>query len=595
MTWHLSIENIAGIRRGEAHIEPGVNAVRASNWQGKSSFLTSIKAACGTAAPLTDGHASGQVVLQTNDEECTVILERMNGTISRTGNPYLDDEYDRVCAELFAFLDEDNKIRQAVRDGTNVETLLTRPLDFENIDEQIADLRTEREQTTTELERAESAADRLPKLHQRITDLESDLEALRVERADINDETGGENAAREQLSDCRAERERVNTNIERLETTIERVRETLSKKQTELEALSVPSGDSIERELETLHADLRTVERDQELLQSVYEANKRVLDEGRTELLSDISHGMLSDTVPCWLCGEDTTRDSIEAQLDALARQISDLQTQTATTRDRVEELEGKRDAVQKVRRRERELTDRIADLETRLAETEESLTNARERRADLNRQIDELTTEVDTADDRISDLESEIKYTEAALTDVREELEETETQAERRDILEAEVHSLNEEITELRNRKEQIKRRVREAFSASLDDLLARFETGFETARLTSTFELIIARDGREAQLNSLSEGERELLGIVAALAGHKAFDVSDRVPVMLLDQLGGLASDNLQTVVNYLNDSVDYLVLTVYPEYDRFDGHEISPAEWQVVSHDSGVDTAT
>lgn len=595
MTWNLSIENIAGIRRGEAHIEPGVNAVRASNWQGKSSFLTSIKTACGTASPLTDGRASGQVVLQTNDEECAVVLERVNGTISRTGNPYLDDEYDRVCAELFAFLDEDNEIRQAIRDGTNVETLLTRPLDFENIDEQISDLQAEREQITTELERAESAADRLPKLQQRITDLESDLEALRVERANLDDETGGENAVREQLSDSRAEREQVKTKIERLETTTESVRETLSKKQTELEALSVPSDDSIEHELETLHADLRTVERDQELLQSVYEANKRVLDEGRAELLSDISHGMLSDTVPCWLCGEDTTRDSIEAQLDALARQISDLQTQTATTRERVEELEAKRDAVQKARRQERELTDRIADLETRLAEAEESLTNARERRADLNRQIDELTAEIDTTDDRISDLESEIKYTEAALTDVREELTETETQAERRDVLEAEVQSLNEEITDLRNRKEQIKHRVREAFSASLDDLLTRFETGFETARLTSTFELVIARDGREAQLNTLSEGERELLGIVAALAGHEAFDVSDRVPVMLLDQLGGLASDNLHTVVNYLTDRVDYLVLTVYPEYDRFDGHEISPAEWQVVSHGSGVDTAS
>ena len=594
MTWHLSLENIAGIWQGDAHIEPGVNAVRASNWQGKSSFLAGIKTAFGTATPLTEGQSTGRVVLQTDDEKIAVDLERMNGSVSRSGQPYLEDEYDRICAELFAFLDEDNDIRQAVRTGENLETLLTRPLDFENIDEQIADLQTEREQVERELERADQAAERLPQLQQRVTSLEDELEELRAEREAIDDDGPGESDARDELSELRAERDQVTTKIERLETTAERVRETLAEKRTELESLTVPSDADVEDELESLHADLRDIERDTELLQSVYEANKRVLDEGRVELLTEVSHDMLSDSVTCWICGNDATRDDIEAQLTELDDRIVDLQSQAAETRDRVEELEAKRDEIKEARRKETDLTDRIGDLESRLAETEEDLESARERRDNLKTRITELEAEVDSTEDRITDLESEIKYTEAELTDVREELEETETLAEQREMLEEEYDSLTDEIRDLRTRKEDVKRRTREAFSSALADLLEQFDTGFETARLTSTFDLVVAREGREAQLDALSEGERELLGIVAALAGYEAFEVSQRVPVMLLDGLGGLASDNLQILVKYLAARTEYLVLTTYPENAGFDGNELSPSEWQVVSHEPDVGAA-
>jgi len=514
--------------------------------------------------------------------------------VSQSGQPYLEDEYGRICAELFAFLDEDNDIRQAVRTGENLETLLTRPLDFENIDEQIADLRTEREQVERELERADQAAERLPQLQHRVTNLEDDLEELRAEREAIDDDSGGESDARDQLSDLRAERDQVTTKIERLEATAERVRETVAEKRAELESLTVPSDADVEDELENLHADLRDFERDKELLQSVYEANKRVLDEGRVELLTEVSHDMLSDSVTCWLCGNDATRDDIQAQLTALDDRIADLRSQAAETRDRVEDLEARRDEIKQARRKETDLTDRIGDLESRLAETEESLETARDRRDELESRIADLEAEVDSTEDRVTDLESEIKYTEAELTDAREELEETETLAEQREMLENEYDSLTDEITDLRTRKEDVKQRTREAFSSALADLLEQFDTGFETARLTSTFDLVVAREGREAQLDALSEGERELLGIVAALAGYEAFEVSQRVPVMLLDGLGGLATDNLQILVEYLAARTEYLVLTAYPENEGFDGNELSPSEWQVVSHERDVGAA-
>lgn len=595
MTWHLSITNIAGIRQGEADIEPGINAVRASNWQGKSSFLAGIKTALGTATPLTEGQPSGEVVLETEEETITIELERTNGQVSRSGQPYLDEEYDRVCADLFAFLDGDNEIRQAVRAGENLEDLLTRPLDFENLDEQIADLRSERDHVERELDRAEQAAERLPELQQQVTNHETDLEELQAERDELDEEPGGDSDARDQLSDLRAERDQLDTKIDRLESTAERVRETLAEKQDDLESITVPSDTDIESDLEEVRTELRDIERDTELLQSVYEANKRVLDEGRVELLTDVSHDMLSDSVSCWICGAETQRDDIEAQLTALNTRITDFRSKEAEHRERVDELEARRDEITTAQRRKTDLTDRIGELESRLAETEENLESARERRDELDDQIEELAAEVDSTEDRITDLESEIKYTKAELADARDELEEAETRAAQRDTLEDEYESLTEEITDLRTRKDKIKQRTRDAFSSALEDLLAQFDTGFETARLTSTFDLIVAREGREAQLDALSEGERELLGFVAALAGHEAFDVGDRVPVMLLDEVGGLASDNLQVLVDYLAPRAEYLVLTAYPEYEGLDANELSPSDWRVVSNDTDLEAAS
>ena len=197
------------------------------------------------------------------------------------------------------------------------------------------------------------------------------------------------------------------------------------------------------------------------------------------------------------------------------------------------------------------------------------------------------MADSVETEADRLTDIESDIKYTEAELEDAREELADAESRADQREMLNAEYDDLTDEIASLRNRKDEIKRDLRESFSTALAELFERFDTGFEMARLTSTFDLVVARDGRETTLDALSEGERELLGFVVALAGHEAYDVGERVPVLLLDSLGSLASDNVTRFVEYTAARIEYLVLTAYPEHDGFEANELSPSDWDVVSH--------
>ncbi len=579
----VRITNIAGILEGHADIDPGINTVQASNWQGKSSFVRAVETAFGVRAPLTEGKEAGEVVVELDGDTHTVRLDRNGPNVVSDGDPVLDDEYDRLLVDLFAFLDEDNEVRSAVRDGRDLAEVLTRPLDVADIDGRIGELRDERDSVEIELQRAEERADRLVSLTQRRNELESELEELRERETKFEDAMPSE--MREQLSDHRAERERVTDLIERLERTLSRSREKLTAAYEEYEAIETTDTDDIEDELVAVREEYERAREDEELLQSVYSANKRLVEEDRLDLLADVDRGLLEDTHSCWLCGNDTTADVLGAQLEAIGDEVLELREAVDEYEERMERLESERDAVERKRQRKADLESRITKLEETISEREGNLSSARDRLNSVDDEIDRLEAEVDGADEEVSDVRSEIKYKEAELEDLADDIEEAETAAGRVETLREETESLTDEITELRTRKEKVRNRIRTEFDDAIRTTVSRFETSFETARLTSEFELVVARDGREVGLDALSEGEVELLGLVTAVAGFEAYDVADVTPVVLLDQLGGLSDGTLETLADYLDDLTRILILTAYPENTSFGENRIDPADWTVI----------
>ncbi|MFB6120812.1 MAG: archaea-specific SMC-related protein [Halobacteriaceae archaeon] len=596
--WEIDIENVAGIRSGRATLQPGLNVVQASNWQGKSSFLAGIETAMGTATALTDGAERGAVTVDGDGMAVSVTLEREHGRVVRTGDPYLVDEQDRAYADLFAFLSEDNPVRSAVRRGDNLEDVLTRPLDFENIDEQIAAYRREREQVESELREAERARDRLPALQERVTGLESDLDDLRETRAALDDETDEHEeltAVRDSLSDARAQRDQLRSRIGRLESNVESAEDELAAKREALADVEVPETEDYEEQIEEARTELDRVERQIDVLTDVYNANSRVLDEDLLDLLTDVERGLMEDTLTCWVCGETADRDAFESRLAAIDDATQDLRAEAGDLRSQIESLEADREARETAQRREAALEEEISDLKQRRDEYTAELERSRDRLAELEDEIaaleDEMASleaDVDETESEITEVESEIKYTESELEDARADLEAAEETAAEVDALEERRESLAEQITELRTRKDRLKQDAREAFDDAMAEVLPVFEPGFEHARLTSQFDLVVVRDGREVSIDVLSEGEVELLGFVAALAGHEAFDVRERVPVILLDELGGLATEHLHHLVDYFRDRSPYVVTTAYPEAGDFDAHVVSPDGWEVVSDD-------
>ena len=579
----MEITNVGGIYKGSATIEEGVNAVQASNWQGKSSLIAAIEAVMGTATTLTEGRSRGRVILD-GEQRYDVELRREGEEIAVDGELFLTEAHDRACAELFAFLDDSNPVRRAVREGQNLGDVLTRPLDFEDIDVRIAGLKSDRDAIERELERAREDARRLPRLTEAVTNLESDVEELEERRDALRDEVGA-NGRTDELSEFKAERTQVADMIERLESAIERTGAKLSERYEELESIVVRDGDVADEVAETRES-IRETERNVDLLRSVYSAHQRLLETDRVGLVSDVDHGVLDDEHTCWTCGANTDRVAIEEQLEGLGNRIRELEGNLAGSREHLAEIERRREEIEETRRRKRNLEGEISNLESTLTDREESLASARGRLEEIEERIDGLADVDAAATEALTDVESEIKYRENELAEAADERDACAASAQREEPLESELANVNGEIEALRNRKETVRRETRDAFDRALSDVLDRFDTGFENARLTADFELEIARNGRAVEWSALSEGELELLGFVAALAGHETFEVSETVPFMLLDRLGGLADENLHRLVEYLSDRTRYLVLTAYPENAPFEGRTIDPTSWTVVS---------
>lgn len=579
----IEIRNIGGIRRGTAEIDGDINTIQASNWQGKSSFVQAVRTAFGTAKTLTDGETEGRVALQGDKGEWEVRLVKEGETVVKHGTPVLTDEYDQLLVDLFAFLGEDNEVRDAVRNNRDLKEILTKPLQLENIDERIRELTHERETVETELERAEERAQELVGLKQLKTDIESELEELCDRKTAM--EASGDPETQEELSDLRAERERVIDLIERLEKTLERSQEKLQDAYDEHKDIEVDDPQDVQSEHAEVRENYERTKQDKELLQSIYSANKRLLEEDRLELLEEVNHGLLEDSHICWLCGGETNLEEMSDKLDELGEKVLDLRNEVRSYEDRIENLEAKRSEIKQQRRRRDELESRISELESTITEREESLSSARERLESIESQLEDLSEQAEAADEKLSDVQSEIKYKEAELEDVEKDIEAANAAADQVETLEAELDQITAEIRELRTRKGKLQDQIRTEFDETIRDVVQLFETSFETARLTSEFDLVVARDGREVSLDALSEGEVELLGLVVAIAGFEAYDVAEQTPIILLDRLGGLADNNLSILADYLKDRTESLLLTVYPENSTLGNNRIDPTDWDVI----------
>lgn len=70
------------------------------------------------------------------------------------------------------------------------------------------------------------------------------------------------------------------------------------------------------------------------------------------------------------------------------------------------------------------------------------------------------------------------------------------------------------------------------------------------------------------EDTIDHISESEREVTGLVFALAGYLVNEAYERIPFMLLDSLKALDSERFATLVDYFTDYSDYLVVALLPE---------------------------
>lgn len=620
----LSVENIGGIEETTVEFSPGVTLLVGRNATNRTSFLQAVMAALGSQNVAIKGDAEeAEVELTLSDETYTRHLSRRAGGISASGDPYFEDA---ELADLFAFLLESNEARRAVATSADLRELIMRPIDTDKIEAEIDQLVQRRQSIEQELEEIEDLKGDLPELEEERTRLQNDIEEKRTELeakeaeleaadADIEETRDEKSELEDKLDELHARRSKLDDVRYDLETERESL-EALKQERRELDTEQADLPEAPVGEIEELDAEIRQLrEQKQRLetevneLQSIIGFNEEMLKDaasGALEGFEEAAGGAVTDQlldddeVTCWTCGSQVEEEQIKATLRQLRERSQGKVSEVDLLDDEIDELQSEKREYKQAQRNRDRIERRLSDLESEIERTESTVEALQAEREELTDDIkmteaavDELQSEdygaILDLHKEANQLEYELGKLETDLERVESEISEVERQIADQDDLKANHDELTAEIESLRTKIERIEQDAVEQFNEHMDTVLEllgyanleriwieKVERDVREGRrkvTKSVFELHVIRTSAagtayEDTVDHLSESEREVTGLVFALAGYLAHEVYEDLPLMLLDSLEAIDSERIATLVEYLTDYTDYLLVALLPE---------------------------
>jgi chromosome segregation ATPase len=591
---NIIIENIGGIKREELTIPEGATFVQGPNASNKTSFLKGLLFGLGArSVPIRSGAEEGRVILQTESQRVERVARRTETGIEATGDAWVSDAEEVTLLERFAALIETNSLRSAVARDEDVESLLKEPMNIDALEAERSQKMERKRSLSADIESVDDIEGKLgdcqrelEEKRERLTTLERGLEELR-EQQDESDTDERTQSLRDERADLRSEKAEFTEQVDQLEAAIERLegrREELDQQLDETRAtLSEHDLDELKEERENLQSNLDEVAERLDVLQSVLTTNREMVNSDFTGALGRNSQ-LTGDEVACWTCGEMTTIDNIEETLEDVMELVQEDKRQKREHEPEIKDLTEQIEEVRQSQKRLQDLEEKQRRIEQQLENRRDSLEERREQRDAIHEQIEDLAEKIERQEaerrSSQSDLTDEIEETRVNIQTVGREIERLEERREslreRREEIEwkrQRIEELTDEIASLTERIENLENDLRDVFNDTMDELLDALEfERIDRVWLDGDFELVIARtvDGtvQRDSINHLAESEREMIGLVLALAGYVTYDVGDVTPVLVLDSLGAFDATRTERLVEYFADEARYLVATVHPD---------------------------
>lgn len=615
----VSVRNIGGIESCEVEFESPVTILTGNNTTNRTSLLTAVGSALGgTTGSLKADAKRGEVTLQVGDKTFNRQLIRENGEVNLDGNPFTEDE---TLADMFACLLESNPVRQAVERGDNLREILMQPVNIDELQAQIRDIEKERRELEERLSTIERQRERLPTLKNQRSSLEKDLNAIEEELATIRQEIEKYEADQEEANtakevvdlhqETQAELATVQQEFETQQQSLEALYDEREDAQTGLEEIEGDVSEElqeIDTELEKLRERKRNLADAISDLSTIVEFNEELVDteSGVDDVLgpfeSDDATAQLnpmSETIECWTCGSSIERQEIAERIDEFRNVIEERRGDRKAAQERIDELNKRKEKLEEQSTKQAQLEQRLEEIETEIQDRLDRIDELEEQEAELKEQVKHFEQRIAETEDlrdsgllekyqAVSELEYERGQIEQELVETQEELEQIEELTDERTQLEEQQEELQRELTSLRTRIEDLEQNIVEIFNARMEDILDLLEyenlervwierkadsSGTRAGMPDSTFDLHVVRATAEDTVyedtvDHLSESEREVIGLIVALAGYVAHDVHETVPVVLLDSVEALDASRIARLIEYIADLVPYLFVALLPE---------------------------
>lgn len=613
---YISISNIGGINTASIAIQSGVTVLTGRNATNRTSLLRALNGVLGgTAATLKSNAEQGEVTLQLSDDEYQRTYTRSSTPVSVEGSPYTANE---ELVDSFVTLLEDNPARRAVERGEDLHDVIMEPVDTAAIERRIRNMKDKKETLESKLDRIQRKQDERSELEdqrdsiqEEIANIDSQLTDLheKIEEIDADAESAEEaNRLVDKLDEKHQSLRNTGNDLELVESEISALKDDLESVQSDLEALpdeQFENKDEVEAKLNSLRKEKRELDNIITSLTTIIEFNTELLNEDSANLPGvepnnkDIAAALAPDEsqeIICWTCGSTVEKAAISDRLDDLRSVIEKKQGKRNQIRNEIEELntkiqqisqkEGKREELE---RKTETLQNKIKKRESKVADLEAKASNLRDEIVELEQDV--AATEAHRGNDlldtyeQVSDLEYERGQLKNKLERVNDDLAEI-GNLEDPDDLRSQIDELTEGLQQERTRINDLENDAVSEFNSNMDDILdvlsfdnlarvwiERKMVNSGRGPSETRFDLHVVREDEsgtvyEDVVNHLSESEREVVGLVVALAGYLAHEVYDTVPFMILDSLEAIDSDRIADLIDYFAEFTPYLAVALLPE---------------------------
>lgn len=636
----ISVENVGGIDKTKVEFSPGVTILAGRNTTNRTSLLRAIMAALGSDNTALKGDAEkGTVKLVIDDNTYTRSLIDNGGQLELSGDPYLTDPQ---LADLFAFLLEENEARDAVRRGGDLRDLVMRPVDTDAIESQVDDFVAEKHQIDNRLEKLDQLEDEMTHLEKERARLDSEIGDIRakldkkqaeLDEVDRNvEETREEKEIQDEklseLQEVRSRLDQIGYSLETERESLDSLRNERKELEEELSALAETPGENVEKlehRIERLRGRKESIDKSISDLKGIIQFNEKTLEGENNDVIDllttdDNFDASVTDQIvenggstSCWTCGSDVEMARFAETLTRLRKLHQQKFNERSEIQSDIDELRSNLSEYKREQARREEVKRNLDKVVDEIENREENVKNLNDNRDDIRAEVEQLEAEVselrDDAYTAILDLHKESNQLEfqlerrkKELSDVEDRIQDTDDQLEERVELKKRREELQANLEDLRTRVDSIEQGAIEAFNEHMENVLEilnytnveriwieRTETGVREGRGNVTkrqFDLHLIRSSASGtsyrdSVGHLSESEREVMGLVFALAGYLVHDVYEEVPFVLLDSLEAIDSGRIATLLDYLTEYVDNLVVALLPE----DADEL-PAEYEYVS---------
>lgn len=624
---HITVERIGGIDHADEDIPPGLTILSGRNATNRSSFIDALNAALGGErayphAEVPSGE-SGRVELEFGESTYTrTISQPSSGTRTFGGEPYSNKQR---LVDLYATLTGDNEIRSLIASGTsdevnnNLRRLLMAPVDDADIRTEKRDLQNRKQSIQQRIEDINDKKQRLPGLEAERQRVKSSLEDVQeslnekreqIEAIEVDKEESDE--AKELLISLRDARNRVDhieEDIERTEQSLETAREERDELAAQIDEITTilrEMNDVDDSRIDVLRERKSTVDTLESLLEQAQQINRRMMnqtgndvlpDEFRTEkdtILDELTAE--SEQVNCWACGSAVSAAAVSERTEDLSNIRRQYRAEKQDIEEEIDTLQSKIDQKEAKERELQRLKNKLSRQEELIEERTQKLERLEADLDEQQEQVDQLEKEVAETEElrnhKIVDVHEEVRELsqeqgrlETKLSDTEQEIEKIEKACEEEDALSEELEEITERIKELNGRVTRIEKRAQETLQEHLDKLVdvldydnvarIRIERKVTDAEDENQFTLSVVRETSSGAvsehqngLQTLSESERSLVGLVVALAGYQTHTVAAEVPMLLLDSIEEFDSQRINRLLTYLSEEVPRIIAALLPE---------------------------